>query len=191
MHTPVSPPVRPEALRIALINDNPVRAAILEEGLREADHADITRLTTSPALLHDLSRLDPDMVIIDLGNPSRDLLEQMFQIGRHVPRPVAMFVDQSYASMIEAAVEAVRYRLSQRQRFGVVSTFLGERIEPGSRLRVHVQKADGFAWSPGLARPAVKVGPGTGIAPFCAFLQERAAASGQPEMAVPIPPAAQ
>jgi response regulator NasT len=106
VHTPVSPPVRPEALRIALIDDNPVRAAILEEGLREAGHADITRLTTSPALLRDLSRLDPDMVIIDLGNPSRDSLEQMFQISRHVPRPVAMFVDQSDASMIEAAVEA-------------------------------------------------------------------------------------
>lgn len=46
------------------------------------------------------------MVIIDLGNPSHDSLEQMFQISRHVPRPVAMFVDQSDASMIEAAVEA-------------------------------------------------------------------------------------
>jgi two-component system, response regulator / RNA-binding antiterminator len=45
-------------------------------------------------------------VIIDLGNPSRDSLEQMFQISRQVPRPIAMFVDQSDASMIEAAVEA-------------------------------------------------------------------------------------
>ena len=173
-----------------MIDDNPVRAAILEEGLREAGQADITRLTTSPALLRDMSRLDPDMVIIDLGNQSCDLLEQMFQISRHVPRPVAMFVDPSDASMIEAAVESVRYRLSQRQRFGVASTFLGERIETGSRLGVHVQNAHGFAWPPGLARPAIKVGPGTGIAPFCAFLQERAA-SGQPEMAMPMPPAAQ
>jgi chemotaxis response regulator CheB len=132
-------------------------------------------MTTSPALLRDLFRLDPDMVIIDLDNPSRDSLEQMFQIGRHVPRPVAMFVDQSDASMIEAAVEAVRYRLGQRQRFGVASAFLDERIEPGSRLRVHVQKAHGIVWPQGLARPAVKLGPGTGITPFCAFFQERAA----------------
>ena len=104
VRTPVPPPVRPEALRIALIDDNPFRAAILEGGLREAGHADITRLTTSPALLRDLSRLDSDMVIIDLGNPNRDSLQQMFQISRHVPRPVAMFVDQSEANMIEAAV---------------------------------------------------------------------------------------
>lgn len=175
MHTPVSPPILPEALRIALLDDIPVRAAILEGGLREAGHADITRLTTSPALLRDLSRLDPDMVIIDLGNPSRDSLEQMCQISRLVPRPVAMFVDQSDDSMIEAAVEAVRDRLGQRQRFGVASTFLDECIEPGSRLGVHVHKAHGFVWPKGLARPMIKVGPGTGIAPFCAFLQERAA----------------
>jgi response regulator NasT len=98
--------MRASDLRIALIDDDPLRAAVLEEGLREAGHADITRLPTSPTLLQQLSALDPDVVIIDLGNPSRDSLEQMFQISRHVPRPVAMFVDQSDASMIEAAVEA-------------------------------------------------------------------------------------
>jgi two-component system, response regulator / RNA-binding antiterminator len=98
--------MRPDALRIALIDDNPVRAAILEEGLREAGHSDITRLRTSATLLRELSVLDPDMVIIDLGNPSRDSLEQMFQLSRQVPRPIAMFVDQSDSSMIEAAVEA-------------------------------------------------------------------------------------
>lgn len=98
--------MRPDSLRIALIDDNPVRAAILEEGLRDAGHHDIAHLKTSATLLRELSALDPDMVIIDLGNPSRDSLEQMFQISRQVPRPVAMFVDQSDASMIEAAVEA-------------------------------------------------------------------------------------
>lgn len=101
---PVAP--RPESLRIALIDDNPVRAAILEQGLREAGHDNITRLTASANLLQELAVIDPDMIIIDLANPSRDSLEQMFQISRHVPRPVAMFVDQSDSSMIEAAVEA-------------------------------------------------------------------------------------
>lgn len=95
-----------DSLRIALVDDNPVRAAILEEGLREAGHSQITRLSASALLLRELAVLDPDIVIIDLGNPSRDLLEQMFQVSRHVPRPVAMFVDQSDASAIEAAIEA-------------------------------------------------------------------------------------
>lgn len=106
MQPDIPTPKRPENLRIALIDDNPVRAAIVEEGLREAGHDDITRLTTTTTLLRQLSALDPDMVIIDLGNPSRDSLEQMFQISRQVPRPIAMFVDQSDASMIEAAVAA-------------------------------------------------------------------------------------
>lgn len=96
----------PETLRIALIDDNPVRAAILEEGLREAGHWQITLLPASARLLKELAALDPDVVIIDLGNPSRDLLEQMFEVSRHVPRPIAMFVDQSDSEAIEAAVQA-------------------------------------------------------------------------------------
>ena len=50
--------------------------------------------------------LDPDVVLIDLENPSRDVLEQMFQVSRVVKRPVAMFVDQSDTSSIQAAVDA-------------------------------------------------------------------------------------
>ncbi len=87
--------MKPDDLRIAVIDDSPVRAAILEEGLREAGHRLITRMRASPTLLRELSELDPDVIVIDLVNPSRDSLEQMFQISRHVPRPVAMFVDQS------------------------------------------------------------------------------------------------
>jgi two-component system, response regulator / RNA-binding antiterminator len=50
--------------------------------------------------------LDPDVILIDLENPSRDVLAQMFQVSRAVKRPVAMFVDQSDAAAIEAAVDA-------------------------------------------------------------------------------------
>jgi response regulator NasT len=98
--------MKPDDLRIVVVDDSTVRAAILEEGLREAGHRQITRLTPSPTLLRELSALDPDVIVIDLVNPSRDSLEQMFQISRHVPRPVAMFVDQSDTPMVEAAIEA-------------------------------------------------------------------------------------
>jgi two-component system, response regulator / RNA-binding antiterminator len=98
--------MKPDDLRIAVVDDSSVRAAILEDGLREAGHRLITRLVPSPTLLKELSQLDPDVIVIDLVNPSRDSLEQMFQISRHVPRPVAMFVDQSDAPMVEAAIEA-------------------------------------------------------------------------------------
>ena len=46
-------------------------------------------------LLDQVYRIDPDVILIDLENPSRDVLEQMFQVSRIVRRPIAMFVDQS------------------------------------------------------------------------------------------------
>lgn len=93
-------------MRVALIDDDALRAAVLEEGLRESGLTDIRRLVTSPTLMAELAALEPDVVIVDLGNPSRDALEQMFTISRQVPRPVAMFVDKSDSAMIEAAVDA-------------------------------------------------------------------------------------
>jgi len=50
--------------------------------------------------------LYPDVILIDLENPSRDVLEQMFQVSRAVRRPIAMFVDQSDAASIQASVDA-------------------------------------------------------------------------------------
>jgi response regulator NasT len=46
------------------------------------------------------------VILIDLENPNRDVLEQMFQVSRVVRKPVAMFVDQSDRSTIEAAIDA-------------------------------------------------------------------------------------
>lgn len=96
----------PTPIKVAVIDDNQVRAAILEDGLRAAGVVEITVLSGMANLLKRLVAIDPDVVIIDLENPSRDVLEQMFQVSRVVHRPVAMFVDQSDAAMIEAAVEA-------------------------------------------------------------------------------------
>ncbi len=93
-------------VRVAIIDDNHVRATILMDGLREAGINDIMVLEETRDLLKRLVDIDPDVVIIDLENPSRDVLEQMFQVSRVVSRPVAMFVDQSETGMIEAAVDA-------------------------------------------------------------------------------------
>ena len=71
------------ALTILVIDDNPVRSAILEDGLREAGHVNVVRLDTTHELLRRIWQIDPDVVLIDLADPSRDVLEQMFQeIGR-------------------------------------------------------------------------------------------------------------
>jgi response regulator NasT len=93
-------------LRIAVIDKNPLRAAILEEGLREAGHTRVVRIDDTADVLDRVRAIDPDVILIDLESPSRDVLEQMFQVSRTIARPVAMFVDHSDSHAIEAAIEA-------------------------------------------------------------------------------------
>ncbi len=76
---------------------------------------------------------------------------------------------------VSLTVDAVRYEIDKRMRFGVCSTFLGGRIAPGDKTRVYVQKAQHFALPEDPSKPIIMIGPGTGIAPFRAFLQERQA----------------
>ena len=95
-----------ERLKILVIDDNPVRAAVIELGLKEAGHGNIVILADFSGLLRRIVDINPDVVIIDLENPNRDVLDEMFQVSRTVPRPVAMFVDQSDRASIEAAMDA-------------------------------------------------------------------------------------
>ena len=92
--------------RIAIFDESPIRAAILEEGLREAGYTEVVRIGEMQSLLSRIYTLDPDVIVIDLENPSRDILEQMFQVSRAVRRPIAMFVDQSDTASIQASVDA-------------------------------------------------------------------------------------
>src|SRR6202030_697631 len=92
--------------KIAIVDESPIRAAILEEGLREAGFTDVVRISEMQSLLSRIYALDPDVIVIDLENPSRDVLEQMFQVSRAVKRPIAMFVDQSDSASIQASVDA-------------------------------------------------------------------------------------
>lgn len=93
-------------MRIVIIDESELRAAVVEEGLREAGFSDIHRLSAKGAFVADVERLAPDVVIFDLGSASRDTLEEMLNVSRAIARPIAMFVDQSDDSMIGAAIEA-------------------------------------------------------------------------------------
>jgi len=92
--------------KIVIVDESPIRAAILQEGLREAGYTGVVHISEMQSLLARIYALDPDVILIDLENPSRDVLEQMFQVSRAVRRPVAMFVDQSDSASIQASVEA-------------------------------------------------------------------------------------
>lgn len=76
---------------------------------------------------------------------------------------------------LSLTVDCVRYKIGKRQRLGVCSTGLAERVQPGETLRAYVQKAHDFALPSDSNQPIIMIGPGTGVAPFRAFLHERQA----------------
>jgi response regulator NasT len=93
-------------ISVAIIEESPARAAILEEGLRVGRIGRVTVVRETASLLRRLLDVDPDVVIIGLATPSREVLERMLEVVRAVARPVAMFVDRSDSAMIQAAVDA-------------------------------------------------------------------------------------
>jgi response regulator NasT len=95
-----------QTLKIVIVDESPIRGAILEDGLREAGFNQVLRVQEMTNLLARIYAIDPDVILIDLENPSRDVLEQMFQVSRIVKRPIAMFVDQSDSASIQASVDA-------------------------------------------------------------------------------------
>ena len=96
----------PADLTILVIDENAIRASIIEAGLRDAGQSSVTVVQDVLGVGRVIERLQPDVIVIDLENPNRDLLESMFQLSRSVKRPIAMFVDRSDKGMIEAAIDA-------------------------------------------------------------------------------------
>jgi sulfite reductase (NADPH) flavoprotein alpha-component len=80
------------------------------------------------------------------------------------------------ATRVSLTVDTVRYRHGDRTRLGCASTYLADRIAPGAAIKVYVQKAHAFGLPADPSVPIVMIGPGTGVAPFRAFLHERMAA---------------
>jgi two-component system, response regulator / RNA-binding antiterminator len=93
-------------VRIVIVDDSGLRATVLEEGLRDAGYDDIHLVPPTGAFVARLERMAPDVVLMDLGSPSRDTLEEMLAVSRALARPIAMFVDQSDDAMIGAAIDA-------------------------------------------------------------------------------------
>jgi response regulator NasT len=96
----------PTTLAILVIDENRIRASIIEAGLRAAGHENVTLVHSVAGIARRITEINPDVIVIDLENPNRDMLEDMFQLSRAVKRPIAMFVDRSDQASIEAAVDA-------------------------------------------------------------------------------------
>ncbi|WP_071394001.1 assimilatory sulfite reductase (NADPH) flavoprotein subunit [Bacillus tuaregi] len=74
---------------------------------------------------------------------------------------------------VHLTIGAVRYESHGRERKGVCSTLCAERLEPGDTLPIYIQKNDNFKLPQDPETPIIMVGPGTGVAPFRSFMQER------------------
>ena len=93
-------------MRIAIIDESAARASIIEEGLAQIEGSQIFLLTGRRGLLRKIDEIEPDVVLINLGNPSRDVLEEYFAVSRVLARPIAMFVDESDEEAIAASIDA-------------------------------------------------------------------------------------
>ena len=114
------------------------------------------------AALHKFPNLRPDPeAFIEALDPLQPRVYSISSSLKSDPGRVALTVD------------AVRYQIDKRTRLGVCSTFLGGRSAPGDKIKVYVQKAQHFALPDDPAKPIIMIGPGTGIAPFRAFLHDR------------------
>jgi sulfite reductase (NADPH) flavoprotein alpha-component len=118
------------------------------------------------AALHKFPGIRPDPeAFIEALEPLQPRLYSISSSHRCTPGRVSLTVD------------TVRYAVDQRLRLGVCSTYLGGRVASGDKVRVYVQKAQHFALPDDPQKPIIMIGPGTGIAPFRAFLHERQAAN--------------
>ena len=132
-------------LKIVIVDESAVRASILADGLLEAGFTQVTRIDETRNLLARIYAIDPDVILIDLENPSRDMLEQMFQMSRVVRRPIAMFVDQSDSASIQAAVDAgvSAYIVDglKKERVKHILDMCISRFNAFSRLQSELEKA--------------------------------------------------
>ena len=93
-------------MRIAIVDESASRASIIEEGLAQLPDSELFVLTARHGLMAKIEEIAPDVVLIDLGNPSREVLEEYIAVSRVVARPIAMFVDESDEEAIGASIDA-------------------------------------------------------------------------------------
>lgn len=96
----------PSTLKVMLVDDQPARAALLEQALRDNHFSVIARLSSAAGLAEQVEKLQPDIIIIDIESPDRDTLENMAILHRDNPRPVVMFAEEGDSGTIERAVRA-------------------------------------------------------------------------------------
>ena len=102
----MTPPSVRDPIRIMLVDDHVERSASVEEKLRDSGFEVISRLPSATGLLFQIEQHQPDLVLIDIQSPGRDVLESLSVVNHHKPRPVVMFSHEEDPAFIEQAVDA-------------------------------------------------------------------------------------
>ena len=95
-----------QSVRVMLVDDLPERAAVVEQHLVAAGYEIVSRLPNATGILFQIEQHQPDIILIDLQSPGRDVLESLSVINAHNPKPVVMFSEEEDPSFIEDAVDA-------------------------------------------------------------------------------------
>ena len=101
MDRPAAPP-----LIVLLVDSNPERAKIVEQGLRGAAVVQQAPSLHGVELLAVIERLQPDAIIIDCESPDRDTIENLQLVARKNPKPIVMFVENGDGALAREAVRA-------------------------------------------------------------------------------------
>jgi sulfite reductase (NADPH) flavoprotein alpha-component len=142
--------------------------------------------TTNQELRHVLQHDDKDTLGVWLwGKDTLDLLQLELTRSLSVPEFVAMLrplqhraysissSSKAHPNQVHLTIASVRYHSGGRARNGVCSTYLAERVRRGEKPAIFISPNKAFRVPANNKAPLIMVGPGTGIAPFRAFLQER------------------
>ena len=135
-------------VRIAIVDQSSSRAAVIREGLGALDGCELFVITERHGLVARIGEIAPDVVLIDLGNPSRDVLEEYFAVSRALARPIAMFVDRaattkSIAASVEAGVSAYVVDGLAAQRIRPLLDLAVRRFNAFARLQADLDDARG------------------------------------------------
>tara|TARA_R100001143_G_scaffold62799_1_gene67128 strand:- start:578 stop:1168 length:591 start_codon:yes stop_codon:yes gene_type:complete len=89
-----------------LVDDTPARAAMLEQALTDCGFEVVCRMASAQGLMKQVAEHQPDVVIVDIESPDRDMLEHMTVLNQHLPKPVIMFAEQGDSNTIDRAIRA-------------------------------------------------------------------------------------
>ncbi|PHR24373.1 MAG: two-component system response regulator [Hoeflea sp.] len=132
---------------VLIIDENTTRASIIEAGLSAAGHSQVTVINEMHGIAAKIALHEPDVIVIDLENPNRDMLENIFQLSRAVKRPIAMFVDRSdkeaMQSAIDAGVSAYVVDGLRQERVKSILDMAISRFNAFSRLERELEEARG------------------------------------------------